>query len=298
MSASRGKKEVVRLLKKASGGKQSPERLQFATGYLAFFGYLGIELLSNVTSEDIEKGVKAFQKWWGLKADGIVGEKTLRAMEIPRCGCPDKQDADNPEQSGYNNMQALVQENRAKWNKTGLKYTVQGYVGGKIPKAKQKEIIRRAWGAWNNVCGIHVEEVSNVKDADIVIKGGQGPEHQFDGRGGTLAWAYLPDGNDTRLTMKFDLAETWVNSHKERGILMYNVAVHEFGHLLGLTHSKVSSAVMAPFYNPMVSKPQAKDDISRIQKLYGKNEPQASSIMLSARQVTLAPGEEILVTCE
>jgi len=298
MSVKRGKKEVVRLLKKSSGDKQSPERLQFAVGYLSFFGYLGIELLSNVTSEDIEKAVKAFQKWWGLKADGVVGDKTLRAMETPRCGCPDKQDSDNPDQNEYNNMQALVLENQAKWNKCGLKYSVQGYVTGKIPKAQQKEIIKKAWGAWNDVCGIHVEEVRHAKDADIVIKAEEGTAHKFDGRGGTLAWAYLPTGNDEQLAMKFDLAETWIANPRERGILMYNVAVHEFGHLLGLTHSKVSSAIMAPYYNPVITRPQENDDISRARKLYGPNIGPVSSLTKPARKVVLQPGEDLLVVCE
>ena len=294
----RGKKEVVRLLKKSSGDRQSPQQLKFAVNYLSFFGYLGIELLKNITEEDIEKGVKAFQRWWGLKSDGIVGDKTLRAMEVPRCGCPDKPDTDNPEHASYNNMQALVQENRAKWNKAGLKYCVQGYVTGKIPKTQQKHIIGRAWDSWNRVCGINVEAVSKPADADIIIKAGQGSASQFDGRGGTLAWAYLPDGNDTQLEMRFDLAETWIDDPKQRGILMFNVAVHEFGHLLGLTHSKKTTAIMAPYYNPLIATPQKDDDISRVQQLYGKNKPVKNHMTKPVRRVNLKPGEELLVTCE
>lgn len=294
----RGKKEVVRLLKKSSGDRQSPQQLQFAVNYLSFFGYLGIELLKNITEEDIEKGVKAFQRWWGLKSDGIVGDKTLRAMEVPRCGCPDKPDTDNPEHASYNNMQALVQENRAKWNKSGLKYCVQGYVTGKISKTQQKQIIGRAWDSWNRVCGINVEAVSKPADADIIIRAGQGSASQFDGRGGTLAWAYLPDGNDTQLEMRFDLAETWIDDPKQRGILMFNVAVHEFGHLLGLTHSKKTTAIMAPYYNPLIATPQKDDDISRVQQLYGKNKPVKNHMTKPVRRVNLKPGEELLVTCE
>lgn len=45
----------------------------------------------------------------------------------------------------------------------------------------------------------------------------------------------------------FDDAEQWsVNSY--RGTNLFQVAAHEFGHSLGLSHSDVKSALMAPFY--------------------------------------------------
>ena len=71
--------------------------------------------------------------------------------------------------------------------------------------------------------------------------------------------------------MKFDIAEFWITSPEKTGVLLENVAAHELGHILGLTHSEVSTALMAPYYNKNVNRPQENDDIERIRSLYGIN---------------------------
>ncbi|XP_050302465.1 matrix metalloproteinase-14 isoform X2 [Anthonomus grandis grandis] len=68
----------------------------------------------------------------------------------------------------------------------------------------------------------------------------------------------------------FDASESWtIDSY--RGTNLFQVAAHEFGHSLGLSHSDVRSALMAPFYrgyNPAFTLDQ--DDVDGIQALYGK----------------------------
>lgn len=300
-----GKAEVVRILAKsdlsASKTKQTPQAITFATDYLVFFGYLTVELLKRVSMDDIHAGIKLFQRYFGIKADGVLTEETLRAMQTPRCGCPDRLDKSNDKHIEFLRAAEVAAEKRDRWNKTGLTYTVANYVTGKISKTEQKRIFQEAFKAWDDVCGLNISETKDDKQADIIITTGKGVQHQFDGKGGTLAWAYMPKGKDEKLLMRFDLDETWVANKGERGILLSNVACHEFGHLLGLTHSDKNQALMAPYYNPFVATPQQVDDIPRIQKLYGPNKNPARLVSNISQtedtiKIKLQPGQKLVVT--
>lgn len=292
----KSKKAAVKLLEQDQGEHPvKPEQLKFAVNYLSFFGYVGLHLLQNLDLEDLKAATRTFQRWFGLKQDGIVGPKTVRAMHCPRCGCPDVLDKDKKEHVEYLQMQESIKEQRARWSKTQLTYALESYVTG-LSKKAQADMIAAAFQSWTGLIDLEIRRCSirKVKEADIVISNGSGKQHGFDGQGGTLAWAYLPRG-DKQLRMRFDLAETWVRNPLERGIHFQTVAAHEIGHLLGLQHSKVHGALMAPYYNPFVGKPQAKDDITRIQSLYGPAGLPQAIIQPPDKIVELNPGERLLV---
>ena len=294
----KGRTEAIRLFKKNGSDKNSPQEMHFAMDYLTFFGYVAIDLLNNIDYAKLDAAVKAFQRMFNLKVDGVIGPKTLRAMETPRCGCPDKLDPKNKHHIQFMNAKDAAAKQRNQWNKQGLTFAVQQYVTG-LGKPTQDKIFAAAFKAWDDVCGLNITRIKDAKKADIAIATGKGIQHNFDGRGGTLAWAYMPKGNDQQLTMRFDLDETWISQPTDRGIMMLNVACHEFGHLLGLDHSKNAGALMAPYYNPFVSGPQAEDDIKRIQKLYGKNE-NAVGVKKATKNtlaVKLNKGQKLVVTC-
>lgn len=295
-----GRVEAVRLLKKDGSVAANKEELKFAVNYLTYFGYIGVDLLKSLDSAEVAKSVKDFQRTFGLKVDGVVGPKTLRAMEGARCGCPDKIDSKNKGHLQFIQAQEIAAKKRNQWNKKGLTYFIKDYLPGKVTKEQQTQIIASAFKAWDDVCGLHISQAKKAADADILVSNGRGPQHNFDGRGGTLAWAYLPTGADNQLLMKFDLDETWIEHPKDRGILISNVACHEFGHILGLTHSGKPNALMAPYYNPFVAVPQDDNDIPRIQKLYGPNTNPAA-IIQNVRKVgknltvELKPGQKLTV---
>ncbi len=293
----KGRAEAIRLFKKNGSDQNSPQKMSFALDYLTFFGYIATELLHNIDYTKLKEAVKSFQSLFNLKVDGIIGPKTLRAMETPRCGCPDKIDPKNKHHIQFMQVQDVAAKQRNRWNKNGLTYAVHQYVGG-LPKPTQDKVFAAAFRAWTDVCGLNITHIKGTKKADIVLATGKGIQHNFDGGGGTLAWAYMPRGNDQQLSMKFDLDETWISQPTDRGIMLLNVACHEFGHLLGLDHSKNASALMAPYYNPFVSGPQANDDIKRIQTLYGLNQ-NAKAVKKETKgtiAVELKKGQKLVVT--
>lgn len=245
-------KQILKHLKtKVKDLDISVEDVKFVVSYLEKYGYLDSAKSGKI--EEVLEAVKAFQEFFALKKDGVPGPKTIRAMRMPRCCMKDTLPA------------------TYRWNKKNLTYFIHGYVGG-LNKATQVAIINQAWESWEQHTDITVKRVADYNDADIIIAIGRGRQHNFDGPSGTLAWAELPSGN-RKLLMRFDDDETWSADPMVRGILLLNVAAHEFGHLLGLVHSKVYGALMFPTYNPGVAEPQQNDDVKRIVGLYGAKLP-------------------------
>ena len=254
---------------KATDPRATTPEARMALNYLDVFGYLPKELAGwkDISLGDIVNAVAAFQGFFGLPATGHLDAKSVRAMEAQRCGMPDLVREDQPAGVEYMKVKAFAEANLARWTKTGLTYYVDSYVGG-LPQTAQDGIIAAAFADWTAVCNLGVTRASTPQ-ADIIIQADRGNRSNFDGPGGVLAWAYLPDGRDNQLLMKFDLDETWTADPAARGVLMKNVATHEIGHLLGLDHSRVQAALMAPYYAVGVGTPQANDDIPRIQARYG-----------------------------
>lgn len=231
--------------------------LQIKT-WLEHFGYLTGNILSGAVSPEqavatFEAAVSRAQLAVGLPATGRLDKPTVSLINQPRCGCLDVA----REIIGY-----------SRWRKTSLTYRVDQYMTG-LGQGEIDEILEAAWQAWEKVAGVKITRVTSGSMADIIVNTGRGRADGFDGPSGILAYAYMPTGNDAPLLMRFDADETWVHDNPNAGILLQNVACHEFGHLLGLDHSQNPKALMAPYYSPQIVVPQAVDDIPRIQALYG-----------------------------
>ena len=232
------------------------DKVEQIFAYLKHYGYL--DGLQDVT-EEIPERIKMAQTILDVEADGVVGHVTYKAMmTLPRCGLSDRQAA-----AGQFNqwLRSKAQE--------GISYNVRNYLNG-LDKNLQEQILVRAWESWEHVCGVHLLR-RNGNQADIIIDASSSPGEDFGAPGNVLAWAYLPQGSGhtSQLLMKFDLAETWIDDPAQRGILLENVACHEFGHLLGLSHTQINGELMYPIYSQSIKNPQQRYDIPEVVNRYG-----------------------------
>lgn len=255
--------------------------------YLQFYGYIKNQAADGLTATEIIDAIKRFQNMFGMTQDGNISLNLLKAISLPRCGFPDVYELSDAQKERLN-----------KWNKNGIKYYVDKYVST-LPPDTQLGIIQKAFDSWTKVANISATRTTNSAIADIIISTGNGARDQFDGPSGTLAWCYLPDGQDSQLMMKYDASENWVDSPMKNGIDMGTVSAHEFGHGLGLTHSAAQGALMAPFYNASVNVPQQRDDIPRIQSLYGPavSAPTPTPVPTPTPSPTPTPnGNDVIIT--
>ena len=225
--------------------------------YLQYYKYLP-EDLGDIRIKDIQAAVTRLQEFAGLTVDGVAGPKTLNVIAQPRCGCADI---------------AETRSNVRKWGKKDLTY----YISRRdtdLSSSVWDDIMAQGLKAWSDVAQLTFSRRNTSHGTNLILSVGTGRRDSFDGPSGTLAWAQLPGHNyQGQLLMRFDTGETWISQDSNRrGVRLLNVATHEFGHMLGLTHSNDQNALMAPYYKYQVVKPQA-DDICRIQGLYGGRRP-------------------------
>nr|XP_061828716.1 uncharacterized protein LOC133614614 [Nerophis lumbriciformis] len=230
-----------------------------AEGYLSqFYGDVGTRntsrrsLIRSNFSEDLE----AMQSFFGLEVTGVLNKETVEVMKAPRCGVSDI--------SRYGHFAG-----KPKWNKRLITYRITQYTPD-LSQRQVDETIAQAFQLYSDVIPLDFKQIfSDTADIMILFKGGyHGDFYPFDGTGGVLAHANSPgrqQGGDTH----FDDDENWTLT--QRGVNLLLVAAHEFGHALGLDHSRDRRALMFPTYQ-FVNTNGYKlpdDDRQGVQALYG-----------------------------
>lgn len=256
--------------------------------YLQRYGYLTANAtggLNQLIAEDsFTSAVINFQRFAGVASpSGELDAETVQLMRLPRCGntdtplvAPTKQRLGRRASVG----RSLAPSRRvrrfalqgSKWRRQELTYRIAQYPSKFQAPNRRHEIdsqIAKAFGIWSSAAPI---DFVARRDGQVHIEirfasGEHGDGDSFDGPGNTLAHAYFPQyGGDAH----FDDQEFWtVDSFA--GTNIFQVAAHELGHSLGLGHSNVREALMAPFYQKY--KPNFKlhaDDVLAIQALYGE----------------------------
>jgi hypothetical protein len=166
---------------------------------------------------------------------------------------------------------------------TGVDLTVEGAPFNPVSNttlsafmpAGFKTQIENAFDAWSAVADITFIEVADLGEAfnaavqlsgDIRLGG-----HFFDGGGSVLAHGFFPpvNGDSAAGDIHFDTGDSWDVGLVGPGFSIFQVASHEIGHAIGLSHTGVASSLMNPSYTEAFFGPQA-DDIAGAQFLYGE----------------------------
>lgn len=141
--------------------------------------------------------------------------------------------------------------------------------------------VRKAAAVWQVVTGVNIVQVSD-DGSDFGTAGNQQNDSRFGDiriggaelAAGVLASAFLPppfNGGTLAGDFVFSSLPAWkVNSNYD----VRTVAIHEFGHSLGMDHSTIQSAVMYANYTG-IKQTLTTDDSQGIQSIYGTRQQDA-----------------------
>ncbi|XP_071848693.1 neutrophil collagenase-like [Apostichopus japonicus] len=272
----------------------SPENLQTGLDFLKKYKYVGDQMDETVVNNlidpsEFEAIIRNMQLYMpDVDPTGILDDKTIAAMAMPRCGVPD------PSGEGDETIGGRLRRfshSGGRWEERKITYRVLN-APPELNYDVVREAIRRAFNVWQTFIPRDFVEVASGQ-ADIMMKFGEyhhGDPYPFDGPSGTLAHAFGPFGYGDPIEgdVHFDDSETFsVRTFDD--INLFLVAAHEIGHSLGLGHSQDSTALMAPFYSgyqPNFELPY--DDILGIQTLYGSRPDTPREKPVTVKPVTQA----------
>ena len=265
----------------------SDETLKAVVDHLERFGYIeegDLDGLSDVRVRDVVvAAIGKLAEHAGIHLTGIWLFDLVALYRFirrnPRCSVSEKLE-EQPEAA------------MSRWTKRQLTYYIE-----RVPRGCSKGAFSAAvsdyFNNWTAVADISFSE-RDQSSTDIIVSTGRGPGQNFDGAGGTLAWAYLPNGSDSQLLMRFDDDETFTTDPTGRGTQLENVSTHEFGHLIGISHAPNATSLMSPYYNKSIATPRAWD-ISQAQTRYGapKSAPPSPPATPPVPPVPTPPAEPV-----
>nr|XP_008119204.1 PREDICTED: matrix metalloproteinase-25 [Anolis carolinensis] len=262
------------------GGHEFNKGLEWLTRY----GYLpqpDPRAAQLQSSEELANAIKTMQRFAGLPTTGEMDQKTMDMMSKPRCSLPD-----------IIGTSELMRRRRRKkryalsdsvWKKTDLTWHIRSFPRSSyLSRDHVRKLISEAFRAWSKSSALTFRELPSDQ-ADILVDFTQSyhqDSYPFDGPGGTLAHAFFPGEHPVSGDTHFDDEETWIynpeNTKSVSGTDLFAVAVHEFGHALGLAHSSAKESIMIPYYQGPVGQAHLYqlplDDVMGIEQLYGKRQ--------------------------
>lgn len=283
------KKQFAFSAQRLMPGEASASDIRLLQAMLGRYGYLAGHYTPGEYDLATRRAVCQYQSFYRLypQEDGCCDAETVAHLNQPRCGVADP----SPASRGPNGRLAPFVTVGSKWQKNTLTYKFLNSTPD-LPVDRQRQIIREAFQRWDNVCGLTFTEAQGSMPQDLSIafhSGSHGDGEPFDAAGGadgnTLAHAFFPPptGGSWAGSLHFDEFEKWKDQPGGTGTRLYNVALHEIGHLLGLSHSQDTNAIMFAYYSESRNDLRA-DDIAGVQSLYGA---------AVATPVAISPGQQV-----
>ncbi|KAG7470570.1 hypothetical protein MATL_G00115250 [Megalops atlanticus] len=249
---------------------------RMASDYLQhYYGLQGEPLRRRKRSDSsLISKVKDMQSFFGLNVTGSLDTETLEIMKEPRPAefQTHKTTATTRVPSG---IRTSFHTGKGQAD-NGVSYSIRKYTAD-LPTHTVDSEIESALKVWSQASPLRFVR-SASRQADIMIEfasRAHGDSYPFDGPRGTLAHAFGPGagiGGDTH----FDDSERWTAGSE--GFRLHLVAAHEFGHALGLKHSRNPASLMYPTYkNRNPQNLLSNEDVTKINALYGKKAGSPSS---------------------
>ncbi|XP_045077275.1 matrix metalloproteinase-17-like isoform X2 [Coregonus clupeaformis] len=279
------------LLLTISIGLCAPTADQYSRGvdWLSRYGYLPppdprTERLQ--TREGIQEALRQMQRFAGLEETGTLDHATLSLMKTPRCSLPDIVGTEDLRKRRRKRKKRYALTGLS-WKNNDITWSVHSYPSPSLSPSLRPElvdlILTYALRVWSNPTPLNFHLLRPSRDhpdqeGDFrvsFLSSYHEDGYPFDGRGGTLAHAFFPGTADMAGDTHFDNGESWSYGYGDDiGTTdLFTVAVHEFGHALGLSHSSSNPSIMRPYYQGTVGDIQSytlpTDDRLGIQAIYG-----------------------------
>lgn len=227
--------------------------------FLVRFGYLpegdfDRDSLDAATS----KALATYQEMGGHGVTGDFDNTTREEMLAPRCAMPDAR-------------RGIAFTATCAWDRFRLTYAFDTGTGDTVGEFAA---VRKAFNTWSEVVPLTFVEVGMDDRPDIVVDWRPAADPDYNMVGTTLAHADYPPGCSSTALPKplhFDDEEhNWVVGPVSGSFDIETVALHEIGHLIGLAHSTLPSAVMYRSVGSNKTKRDlTSDDITGVRSLYG-----------------------------
>ncbi|XP_034427203.1 matrix metalloproteinase-17 [Hippoglossus hippoglossus] len=275
---------VLTLTESASAEAEQYSR---AVDWLSRYGYLPPQdprTSQLQTKEGIEKAIRVMQRFGGVQETGVLDSATLKLISTPRCSLPDVVGSEDMLRKRRRRRKRYALSG-LKWQKTDLTWSIHNFPSRSNSPGLANDMVENllfhAFKAWSDAAPLSFRKLPSVSggtaaEGDIKVSFARllhDDGYPFDGKGGTLAHAFFPGRDKVAGDTHFDDDEIWSYGGEGESTDLFTVAVHEFGHALGLSHSSTDPSIMRPYYQGAVEDVAnfklELDDRLAIQQLYG-----------------------------